>query len=187
MFEPWYVAKGRKVQGGRILSQGTVRMQMCDHDNLTVSIEYETHTNAHYSMSACKFSSYVVCYEDVKHTSEMEKSILWKWGFNPCFLFFLAIHFMVLFPLLLTWYCYVINIVYCQVLTSIFSPSSQFHGAGVEQELLHCLPVPRLHYPPLLPTQQDCLWRGSWYHRGAAQRGQINYPIVDLNRVLFIA
>lgn len=57
--------------------------------------------------------------------------------------------------------------------TSLVFHLSQVHSARAQQELLHRLPLPRLHHPPLLPAQQDSVRHCGRHHRRPAQTGQI--------------
>lgn len=57
--------------------------------------------------------------------------------------------------------------------TSLVFHLLQVHSARAQQELLHRLPLPRLHHPPLLPAQQDCVRHCGRHHCRPAQTGQI--------------
>lgn len=57
--------------------------------------------------------------------------------------------------------------------TSLVFHLLQVHSARTQQELLHRLPLPRLHHPPLLPAQQDCVRHCGRHHCRPAQTGQI--------------
>lgn len=52
-------------------------------------------------------------------------------------------------------------------------PATQVYGAGAQQELLHRLPLPRLHHFDLLPAQQDCVRHRGRHHCCPAQESQI--------------
>lgn len=71
-----------------------------------------------------------------------------------------------------------INVATLNPTSVLFCPLrlSQLYSAGTQQELLHRLPLSRLHHPPLLPAQQDCVRHRGGDHCGPAQRRQIASP-----------
>lgn len=49
----------------------------------------------------------------------------------------------------------------------------QINCSSLEQELFYCLLFPSLHHTSVLPTQQDCVWYGSWNNCCQALQGQM--------------